>query len=97
MDNELKIKNFNVNIDYDNECDVFMGTSEDIPGLVLEAETLGKLFDAAREVVPSLLEHNLKITKDNTLEVAINMYLLFPEPQANARCRYTFEQEAAIA
>ena len=97
MNDGTKNRNFNISINYDNECKVFIGTSEDIPGLVLEAEKLGELFDAAREVVPSLLEHNLKIPQDGSIEVAINMHLLVPEPKVNARCKYTFEQEAAVA
>ena len=99
MANKSKNKNFSINIIHDNECDVYVGTSENIPGLILETSTLGELLDAAREVVPQLLEYNLKISRDNTEEVTINMYLLRsqPPPQVSDHCRYTFEQEAAIA
>ena len=97
MNNGTKNKNFNISIKYDNECNVYVGTSEDIPGLVIETSTLGKVIDVATEIVPQLLEQNLKITRDNTSEVTINMRLLASPSQAKDRCRYTLEQEAAIA
>ena len=43
---------------------VLVATSDDIPGLVLEAETLGGIVDALFECAPELIRDNLKISPD---------------------------------
>lgn len=58
------------------ESGVLVGTSEDIPGLTLEADTLGNLFDAAMEVVPQLLEHNLMVPTDAEVHVTVRVHHL---------------------
>ena len=40
------------------EADVFVATSEDIPGLTLEADTIGDMLEAVMEMVPQLIERN---------------------------------------
>ena len=88
------------------ETGVFVGTSNDIPGLTLEADTLGKLFDAAMEVVPQLLENNLGIPADADVDVTVRVAVppvAFVgassrrqprEPVAHARPRYVYEELA---
>ena len=39
----------------DNDVGVYVGTSEDLPGLVLEADTLDELMREAHDMIPSLL------------------------------------------
>lgn len=46
---------------YDNEVGVFVATSNDIPGLVLEAESFIELKNEIKEAIPNLL--NLDHTK----------------------------------
>ena len=46
------------------ETDVFVATSQDIPGLTLEADTLGGMLEAVMEMVPQLLEQNLDVPRD---------------------------------
>lgn len=97
MDNGAKNKYFSIDVIRDKDSNVYVGTSEDIPGLTLETGTLGELFEAAMEVVPQLLEYNLNISRDNLMNVTINVHLSGSQPQPSDRCRYIFEQEAAIA
>lgn len=40
----------------DSEAGVYVGTSDDLPGLVLEADTLDELLREAHEMIPSLLD-----------------------------------------
>lgn len=43
---------------WDSEAQVWVATSEDVPGLVTEAETTEKLLDKLKTLVPELLEAN---------------------------------------
>ncbi len=52
---------FAVDVLWDEEAKVFVGTSGDIPGLTLEADRLGELLDVAFDTVPSLIEQNLSL------------------------------------
>ena len=65
------------------ETGVLVGTSEDIPGLTLEAETQEEMIGAIQEIVPELLVHNLRIPAeeigDKWVEVAYR-----EEPQSEA-------------
>jgi predicted RNase H-like HicB family nuclease len=39
----------------DDEADVYVATSQDIPGLVIEAQSFSKLRDEVTEAIPNLL------------------------------------------
>jgi hypothetical protein len=41
---------------WDHEADVWTATSKDVPGLVIEAETLPAVMEEVRLIVPDLLE-----------------------------------------
>ncbi len=49
---------FLVNAAWDDEAAVWVATSNDVPGLATEAETLEKLMEKLRTLVPELLEAN---------------------------------------
>lgn len=49
---------FNIDIDFDEEAKVFIATSKDITGLVLEAETAEQMHEYLADVVPILLDEN---------------------------------------
>ena len=55
------------------EADVFVATSEDIPGLTLEADTLGGMLEAVMEMVPELLERNLNVSRDADVQVTVRL------------------------
>ena len=57
------------------ETGVFVGTSEDIPGLTLEADTIGQILDAAMDVVPHLLRNNLGLADLDGVVVDVAVHL----------------------
>ena len=55
------------------EADVFVATSEDIPGLTLEADTIGGMLEAVMEMVPQLIERNLDLPQDADVQVTVRL------------------------
>lgn len=61
----LRIKWRNMNMEYiinftwDGEADVWIATSNDIPGLVLESGSFDALIERTRFAIPELLELNI--------------------------------------
>jgi hypothetical protein len=51
MDNDITI-----NARWDSEASVWIATSDDVPGLVLETDTWEAMIEEVRLVVPELLE-----------------------------------------
>ena len=51
-----------VNLNWDNEANVWVATSNDIPGLVLESGSFDALLERVRFAVPELLKLNGPIT-----------------------------------
>ena len=51
-------KEYRVLVEFDNEAKVYIATSKDIPGLVLEVESLDDLALELQDVVPTLLEND---------------------------------------
>lgn len=49
---------YTVNFTWDNEADVWIATSDDIPGLVLESGSFDALLERTRFAIPELLELN---------------------------------------
>lgn len=47
-----------INLNWDNEAGVWVATSDDIPGLVLESGSFDALLERVRFAVPELLELN---------------------------------------
>ena len=82
------------------EADVFAATSEDIPGLTLEADTLGGMLEAVMEMVPQLLERNLDVPRDAEVQVTVRLqqagqqgHHQRPQSQVSARTpRYVVQE-----
>ena len=51
-----------VNLAWDNEAEVWVATSNDIPGLVLECGSFDALLERVRFAVPELLELNSTVS-----------------------------------
>lgn len=49
---------YEINFTWDDEADVWIATSKDIPGLVLESGSFDALLERTRFAVPELLELN---------------------------------------
>ncbi len=47
-----------VNVNWNNEANVWIATSDDIPGLVLESGSFDALLERTRFAIPELLELN---------------------------------------
>ena len=47
-----------VRAEWDEEARVWVASSEDVPGLVSEAETVERLIERVTAVIPELLEAN---------------------------------------
>jgi hypothetical protein len=52
------LQQYRIQADWDPEAKVWTATSADVPGLVVEADTLDALVDEAKLLIPDLLELN---------------------------------------
>ena len=50
--------NYTVSLDWDDEAEVWVATSPDIIGLVLESESFDRLIQKVNDAAPELLELN---------------------------------------
>lgn len=55
------------------ESGVLVGTSLDIPGLTLEADSREQLLAAVSDVVPQLLKNNLELSEDRLAESVVEV------------------------
>ena len=62
---------FHVRADWDEEAQVWVATSEDIPGLATEASTIEALMTRLEVMVPELLELNGAALGES--EVSLNL------------------------
>lgn len=56
-----------INFTWDPEADVWIATSEDIPGLVLESGSFDALLERTRFAIPELIELNTSAQQPFTL------------------------------
>ena len=49
---------YNISCTWDAEADVWYATSDDVPGLVAESDSLDTLIEDVRQLTPELLELN---------------------------------------
>lgn len=52
------VKPLLIQADWDDEAEVWVATSDDVPGLATEAETLEQLIEKLKVMVPELLDLN---------------------------------------
>ena len=52
------MEGYNIQLDWDDEAKVWMATSEDIPGLILEDESADKLIQRVILAAPEIIELN---------------------------------------
>ncbi|MBQ7720365.1 MAG: DUF1902 domain-containing protein [Clostridia bacterium] len=60
---------YRINIIWDSEAAVYVATSEDVPGLVLESGSLDALIERVKTAVPELLELNNRNNKQYNLTI----------------------------
>jgi predicted RNase H-like HicB family nuclease len=54
----MEANTYHVLADWDPEANVWVATSDDVPGLATEAETIEGLTTRLRTIIPELLESN---------------------------------------
>ena len=57
-------KNYNIDYQWDEEAKVWIVTSEDVPGLVLESDSRDDLTGTVRDVVLELVKLNGSLEKE---------------------------------
>jgi predicted RNase H-like HicB family nuclease len=62
-----------VNAEWDAEANVWVASSEDVPGLVTEADTLEDLQKKLAVMIPELLEANGVLADSNITEIPLNL------------------------
>ncbi len=66
-------KQITVNAEWDPEAKVWVATSDDVPGLITEAETVEALAEKLSVMIPELLEANGALVGSAIREVPINL------------------------
>ena len=66
---QVIVMDYRINIIWDNEAAVYVATSEDVPGLVLESGSLDALIERVKTAVPELLELNNRKNKQYNLTI----------------------------
>ena len=69
----MPTKQITVNAESDPEAKVWVATSDDVPGLITEAETVEALAEKLSAMIPELLEANGILVGDSVREVPINL------------------------
>ena len=65
-------KTFVIDVQWDAEADVYVATSEDVPGLATEAGSLDALIERVKAVVPELLRDNGIISGDAAHDLSLS-------------------------
>ena len=66
---------YTIEVFYDDSCGVFVGRSDDIPGLTIEEETRQSFIETVMVIVPILLFDNLNIdVRSEDVQVLIKEY-----------------------
>lgn len=66
-------KQITVNAEWDPEAKVWVATSDDVPGLITEANTVEALAEKLSVVIPELLEANRALVDSSVRELPINL------------------------
>lgn len=94
-------KSYSVEVFQCEESGAYVATSQDIPGLTLEADSLGGLLEAILEMVPQLIEHNLGLPKDAEVQVTLRarspLQKQTQEKYRLSRPRYVFDEDLSLA
>jgi len=65
---------YHVQADWDPEAGVWVATSDDVPGLATEAETIEALTEKLRTIVPELLEANRILPSNSAISFELTSH-----------------------
>jgi predicted RNase H-like HicB family nuclease len=69
----MQTKQITVNAEWDREAKVWVATSDDVPGLITEADTVEALAEKLTVMIPELLEANGALAGNAIREVPITL------------------------
>jgi len=69
----MQTKQITVNAEWDCEAKVWVATSDDVPGLITEADTVEALTEKLSVLIPELLEANRTLEGNTIREVPITL------------------------
>ena len=69
----MSAETYHIQADWDSEAGVWVATSEDVPGLATEADTIERLTAKLRVIVPELLEANRLLQGDAPREITFEL------------------------
>jgi predicted RNase H-like HicB family nuclease len=64
---------YHVQADWDPEADVWVATSEDVPGLATEAATIEVLTEKLRTIIPELLQANRLVSSETPEAISFEL------------------------
>ena len=70
---QVMIKRYLVNAEWDADASVWVATSDDVPGLVTESDTLEVLQSKVQIMVPELLEANGCLPANKIIQIELLM------------------------
>jgi predicted RNase H-like HicB family nuclease len=73
MSNNMAVKLVRVDAFWDSEGEVWVATSEDLPGLVTEASSNEVLLEKLKVMIPELLELNNSFSLVNPLGIDLDL------------------------
>ena len=95
MDGDNSRVKFSIDLSYDPEDGVWSGTSKDIPGLFLEADSFTEFLCEAKEIAPYLISQNLNINGGEIMVCIItdDIAPLQKERGSSLRATYALREE----
>ena len=69
----LKGKTIGVEAIWDEEAQVWVATSDDVPGLITEADTSEQLIEKLQVMIPELLQANGLISENDPSDIPLHL------------------------
>ncbi len=70
----MDMDTYRVQADWDPEAGVWVATSEDVPGLATEADTIEALTEKLRVMIPELLEANEMLPANSAISFELTSH-----------------------
>ena len=66
-------KDIRVDAFWDGEAKVWVASSEDVPGLITEAETMEELVEKVKILIPELLQANGQLDSGDSFDIPLHL------------------------